>query len=35
MFNNSHPPSPENRSVYEVTWKNVLGPDWPFASHTR
>ena len=25
----------ENLTVYEITWKNVLEPDWPCASHAR
>ena len=29
MFNYFLPPPPESRAVYEIMWKNILGPDRP------
>ena len=35
MFNNIPPPSPENRAVYEVKWKNFVGPGRPQMTKWR
>jgi len=34
MFSNS-PPPPENRAVYEITWKNMVEPERPRDSVLR